>query len=261
MSSLANKVALITGGSAGLGAATARALAALQMRVVINYSSNEKRAQKTLDELHQISSGHSGTNPPDKSKKQHILLKADVSSRTEIDKLVDVAVSEMGQVDVVFSNHGWTKATTFGDLSDNIVDEDWDKCFNMNVKSHLYLMEASRKHLEKTVGTFIMTSTVAGVIPAGSSLAYAVTKAAQIHLMKCLAVIASPKIRVNCVSPGMMITDWSLSFPEARREATRKSTKLCRLATVEDVAQQVCCFAMSQSVTGANAIIDAGSSL
>lgn len=122
-------------------------------------------------------------------------------------------------------------------------------------------MEAAKKHLDESSGTFITTSSVAGVGAMGSSLAYAVTKAAQIHLVKCLAVIASPNIRVNCVSPGMMITDWSMSFPESKREATRKKTKLGRLATIEDVAQQVCCFAMSQSVTGMNAVIDSGATL
>jgi len=167
----------------------------------------------------------------------------------------------MGRLDVVFSNAGWTRLQNFMNLDENVNDEDWDRCFNMNVKCHLYLMHAAKKHLDAAKGTFITTSSVAGVFPAGSSLAYAVTKAAQIHLVKCLAVIAAPNIRVNCVSPGMMLTDWGLSFPEAKRNATIAKTKLKRLAEVEDVAQQVCTFVRSQSVTGANAIIDAGSSL
>jgi NAD(P)-dependent dehydrogenase (short-subunit alcohol dehydrogenase family) len=125
-----------------------------------------------------------------------------------------------------------------------------------------------------------------------------VTKSAQIHLVKCLAVIASPEIRVNSVSPGMLLTvrttsgyaesgsfltalqEWGLSFSQEKRDATIRSTKLGRLATVgvsrslsryswhtetrfspQDVAQQVCCFVQSPSVTGANEILDAGSTL
>lgn len=102
---------------------------------------------------------------------------------------------------------------------------------------------------------------MAGVKPSGSSLPYAVTKAAQIHLVKGLAVILAPKIRVNCVSPGMMLTEWGMRFPESKREAATNNTKLKRLATVEDVADQVRTLALSRSVTGQNLSIDGGSSL
>ncbi|OCL10294.1 NAD(P)-binding protein, partial [Glonium stellatum] len=90
---------------------------------------------------------------------------------------------------------------------------------------------------------------------------YAVTKAAQIHLMKSLAVICAPKIRVNSVSPGMMLTEWGMRFPESKREAAINNTKLKRLATVEDVADQVRTLALSRSATGQNLCIDGGSSI
>jgi NAD(P)-dependent dehydrogenase (short-subunit alcohol dehydrogenase family) len=90
---------------------------------------------------------------------------------------------------------------------------------------------------------------------------YAVTKAAQIHLVKSLAVILAPKIRVNCVSPGMLLTEWGLKFPEAKRNAAINNTKLKRLATVEDVADQVRVLALSRSSTGQNISIDGGSSV
>lgn len=102
-----------------------------------------------------------------------------------------------------------------------------------NVKSHLWLMHAAKAHLEETEGAFISTASIAGVKPSGSSLPYAVTKAAQIHLAKSLAVICSPKVRVNSVSPGLLLTEWGMKFPEAKREAAREATKLKRLATVE----------------------------
>ena len=165
--SLANSVALITAGSAGLGAATARAFAALQMRVVINYSTNSERADAVLNDLYRISGASAR---PEKREKQFIAIKADVSSRSEITRLVESTVAEMGRLDVVFSNHGWTRMTNFNDLSENVVDEDWDRCFNMNVKSHLYLMEAAKKYLDDAKGSFITTSSMAGVGPVGSSL-------------------------------------------------------------------------------------------
>jgi NAD(P)-dependent dehydrogenase (short-subunit alcohol dehydrogenase family) len=71
------------------------------------------------------------------------------------------------------------------------------------------------------------------VKPSGSSLPYSVTKAALIHLTKALATICAPKIKVNAVSPGLILTDWGMQFSEEKREAARMGTKTKKLATVE----------------------------
>lgn len=114
-----------------------------------------------------------------------------------------------------------------------MIDEDWDKCFLYNVKAHLWLLHAAKAELEKSEGSFVTTASIAGVKPSGSSLPYSVTKAAAIHLSKALAAICSPKIRVNAVSPGLLLTEWGMKFPEEKREAAKEATKLKRLATVE----------------------------
>jgi NAD(P)-dependent dehydrogenase (short-subunit alcohol dehydrogenase family) len=165
--SLANSVALITAGSAGLGAATARAFAAMQMRVLINYSANSERANTLVKELSDISLA-SGINDID--EKRFIAIKADVSSRSDVARLVKTTVTEMGRLDVVFSNAGWTRLTDFNDLDANVDGEDWDRCFNMNVKSHLFLMHAAKEYLQASKGSFITTLSVAGVRLMGSSL-------------------------------------------------------------------------------------------
>ncbi|KFZ19747.1 hypothetical protein V501_00517 [Pseudogymnoascus sp. VKM F-4519 (FW-2642)] len=249
-------VVLITGGSAGLGAATARVFAKAGMRVIINYSTNESRANTLIEQLHQIS-------PLSKTKKcqNFVSVRADLSKKSDIEHLVTESVSQMGKLDAVFSNGGWTSIQDFNDLDDNVDEEMWDKCWNMNVKSHLWLMHAAKKYLDESEGVFITTASLAGVRPSGSSLAYSVTKAAQIHLAKSLAVICSPRIRVNSVSPGILLTDWGLKFPQERLDSAMAKTQLKRFATVEDVAEQVLCFVRSRSVTGANAVIDAGWSL
>jgi len=108
-----------------------------------------------------------------------------------------------------------------------------DRCFLYNVKSHLFLLHAAKPHLEASEGAFVTTASIAGVKPSGSSLPYSVTKAAAIHLSKALAVICSPKIRVNSVSPGLLMTEWGLQFPEEKIEAARKATRLNRFASVE----------------------------
>lgn len=167
----------------------------------------------------------------------------------------------MGRLDLVVSNAGWTRMTNFLSMDEAAVDSDWDQCFIMNVKTHLWLAHAAKEALAENEGAFITTASVAGVKPSGSSLAYSVTKAAQIHLVKGLAVILAPKIRVNSVSPGMLLTEWGLKFPVAKREKAIENTKLKRLATVEDVADQIRVLALSKSMTGQNICIDGGSSI
>ncbi|KAF2878126.1 oxidoreductase ucpA [Massariosphaeria phaeospora] len=249
------KVALITASSAGLGAQIARVFAP-DFRIVINYASNHSRAQQLLDELSSIPCTHSSPSTP-----RFHLLQADVSSKPSVETLVTATLQTMGRLDVVVSNAGWTRMTDFHDIEQGVVDDDWDRCFTMNVKTHLWLAYAAKDALAASDGTFISTASVAGVKPSGSSLAYSVTKAAQIHLVKGLAVILAPQIRVNCVSPGLMLTEWGMQFPEAKRENAKNNTKLKRLATVEDVAEQVRTLALSRSATGQNLCIDGGSSL
>jgi len=275
------KVALITASSAGLGAQVARVLAPdfrvvstipsvhthrhslhlvsssqLTLPKVINYSTNQSRAQSLITELSSIPTTHPSPTAP-----RFHLLQADVSSKSSVESLVQETIKTMGRLDVVVSNAGWTRMTNFLDINEGVNEDDWDKCFVMNVKTHLWLAYAAKDALSETEGTFITTASVAGVKPSGSSLPYAVTKAAQIHLAKGLAVILAPRIRVNSVSPGMMLTEWGLKFPESKRQKAIDNTKLKRLATVEDVADQIRTLVLSRSVTGQNLCIDGGSSI
>lgn len=225
------------------------------MQQVINYSANSERAQALVKELSSIPGSSSQFSP------RFYLVQGDMSSKPAVQGLVKETIDIMGRLDVVVSNAGWTRMTTFTDIEQQVDDDDWDKCFTMNVKTHLWLAYAAKDALAETEGAFISTASVAGVKPSGSSVPYAVTKAAQIHLMKSLAVILAPKIRVNSVSPGMLLTEWGLRFPEAKRKAAIENTKLKRLAVVEDVADQVRTMALSRSITGQNISIDGGSSL
>jgi NAD(P)-dependent dehydrogenase (short-subunit alcohol dehydrogenase family) len=139
----------------------------------------------------------------------------------------------MGRLDIVISNHGWTRLTNFLDFSEGTLESDWDKCFTYNVKSHLWLMEAAKSHLDESEGAFVSTASLAGVKPSGSSLPYSVTKAAQIHLVKGLAKICGPRIRVNCISPGLLLTEWGMQFSEEARNKATEATILKRVPSVE----------------------------
>jgi NAD(P)-dependent dehydrogenase (short-subunit alcohol dehydrogenase family) len=227
------KVALITGASRGVGAAVARALAAQgDTRVVVNYHSNASAANQLVDELHKmrpaISNGGSGDSKP-----WFIAIRADTSNREQMTSLVQQTINQMGRLDIVVSNVGWTRMTDFMNLDDADDEADWDRCFDVNVKSHFRLFRACQPHLEQSEGVFIATASVAGVKPSGSSLVcyfhdckrrsvltgekpYAVTKAALIHLVKSLAIIAGPKIRVNSVAPGVLMTVSSTNIRNER---------------------------------------------
>ncbi|TKA30422.1 hypothetical protein B0A50_02649 [Salinomyces thailandicus] len=221
------KVALITAGTAGLGAQIARVLAP-DFRIVINYANNQARATSLLDELHGIPRIRSAAQSP-----RFDAIQADVGDRSAIQRLVQETVAKFGRLDVVVSNAGWTRVTNFNVLDEGMIDEDWDKCFLYNVKSHLWLMHAAKEELERREGAF-------------PSICH---------------VICSPKIRVNSVSPGLLLTDWGMSFGPAKIEAATNATKLKRLATVEDVADQVRVLATTKSMTGQNLVVDSGLTL
>ncbi len=234
MASTARKVALVTAGSAGLGAAIARVLALeLGMSVTINYHSNADRATALVKELQDT---WASRNVSDAAPPVFHAIRADISKKSEIIRLVDeTTAASGGRLDTVISNVGWTKIRNFSDLEDGVDEDDWDRCFDSNVKAHLWLFHASKKWLEESnardegSAVFVSTASIAGCKPSGSSLVrdknggivrsrvcvassnkhdqpYAVTKAAQIHLIKSLAVISAPSIRVNCVSPGILLT-------------------------------------------------------
>ncbi|KAM3065717.1 hypothetical protein ACMFMG_011420 [Clarireedia jacksonii] len=260
MAAAATKVALITAGSNGLGAVIAKVLASeANMSVVINFHSDAGRAEALVQDLKKVATVKDETAqslPP-----RFAAIKADMSKRDDISQLVKDTIDQMGRLDVVVSNAGWTRMTDFLNLQHADDEADWDRCFGMNVKSHFFLFQECKSHLEKAGGAFIATASVAGVIPSGSSLPYSVTKSALIHLVRSLALIAAPKIRVNSVSPGVLLTNWGRQFPQERLNLVQEKNALKRFATVEDVAQQVKLFALSKSVTGTNAVIDAGFSL
>ncbi len=166
------RVALVTASSAGLGAAIAEHLVS-DMRVVINYFSTPDRANGVLARLYSITAAnHAVAQDPDTSEStpRFFAIRADLGERSEIQRLVSETIKVMGRLDLVVSNCGWTRIRNFAVLEDNVDEEDWDRCFNINVKSHLYLFHAAKEHLNATAGSFTTVASVAGVKPSGSSL-------------------------------------------------------------------------------------------
>ncbi|EXJ81682.1 hypothetical protein A1O1_07747 [Capronia coronata CBS 617.96] len=144
-------------------------------------------------------------------------------------RLVKETVQQLGGLDIIINNVGWTRFANFGDINDLTHDE-WNKCWSINVMSQLVLMQEAAPifNANPEGGVFIISSSVAGKSCSGSSMGYSVTKAAGLHLMKCLASTQGPKIRINAVLPGLLLTEWGLRYGEERIEATKNRAALKR---------------------------------
>lgn len=245
--SLRGRNVLITGGSRGLGALVAEKFAAEGSNVAMNYNSNKAAADNVASEI------------SSKYGVKTIVIQGDAGSKTDCVNAVKTTIEQFGGLDVIVSNAGWTKITNFADL-DAMDDEDWDKCWNMNVKSSLYLFKAALPTFNANPdgGAFIITASIAGVSATGSSLPYAVSKAALIHLMKCLAQTQGSRVRINAVLPGLLLTEWGQQFPKDKIEAWTDKTALKRVPEVEDTADMYVTIAKNSSMTGQSITIDSG---
>lgn len=183
----ADPVILVTAGSAGLGAATAKLFATKGYRVVINYSTNTKRAETLIKDLNSQNGG----------AVNNIAIQADLTSQKDVRRLVQEAYTAMGRIDVIFSNGGWTRFTNTTSIDDNVVDEDWNHAFTMNVKSHLWLLQAAKSYLDETEGAFITTSSLAGVYGMGSSLVGSAAVALEDWCNNCLIRPMLPQKPLN----------------------------------------------------------------
>ncbi|KAF1810954.1 NAD(P)-binding protein [Eremomyces bilateralis CBS 781.70] len=242
---------LITGGSRGLGAIIALKFAAEGCNVCINYVSNKEAAE--------------GVQKGIQSKYSDIktsIIQGDCGDPSACAACVEHTVSTFGGIDIIIGNAGWTKISDWTDL-DSLSFDDWDKCWNVNVKGKLALMKAAKPHFNANPdgGSFIITSSIAGIKASGSSMAYSVTKTAQMHLMLCLAKTQGPKIRVNAVCPGLLLTDWGMRFGEERLKAVKSHAVLKSETDLDECAECFVDIAKKKTMTGRSIVIDAGASI
>lgn len=110
---------------------------------------------------------------------------------------------------LINSLKGWTRFSSIPDLNSTLTS-DWDTCFAVNVKAQQYLLRTALPTFNSNGegGVFLVTSSIAGIGTSGSSLPYCVTKAAQLQWMRCMAAAQGPKVRVNAVLPGLLLTEW-----------------------------------------------------
>ncbi|MFJ4524578.1 SDR family NAD(P)-dependent oxidoreductase [Streptomyces sp. NPDC088810] len=237
-------VALVTGSSSGIGAAVARRMAAEGMAVVVNAVRSAEAGQELAASL------------PDAR-----FVRADVSDETEARQLVEQVVAEYGRLDLLVNNAGVTQPIPHADL-DAVTGDVWRRILGLNVVGTWQTTVAAVPWLRRSPGGghVVNISSVAGTRPAGSSIPYAVSKAAVDHMTRLLAGALGPDIRVNAVAPGLIDTPWTQGFTEirARVEAT---TPLRRVGTPEDVAEAVAGLQRAAYTTGEVVLVDGGAHL
>ena len=247
MGKLEGKVALVTGGGTGIGRATALAFAREGIDVAVNYSRSKAEAEATAAEIEGLG-------------RKALAVCADVSDDAAVRQMVDGVASELGRLDILFNNAGWTKFVPLDDL-EGLNDDAWDRCFDVNAKGTFYCSRAAVPKMKANgAGQIVNTASIAGLIGRGSSMAYAASKAAVISLTKSLAIVLAPEIRVNAISPGVVDTRWMVGM-ESFMEANVQATPLKKGAQPEDVAEVVMGVVRSDMMTGQNLVVDGGRTL
>ncbi len=244
---LQGKIALVTGGATGLGRAITLLLAREGAAVAVNYSSSEAEAQETARQAA-------------KAGVKAVAVKADVSRDAGARSLVDGVARELGGLDILVNNAGWTSPVPHQEL-DSLTDEIWDRVMAVNVRGAFYCVRAAVPHMERRGGGVVINITsVAAMTGAGSSMAYAASKAALGTLTLSLArALAPKKIRVNAVAPGVMATGFGGGFiSDEMLRSVATSNAIGRPAAIDEGAQAVLHLVTNGSMTGHTTVVDGG---
>ncbi|MFD0617184.1 SDR family NAD(P)-dependent oxidoreductase [Paenibacillus sp. GCM10027629] len=244
---LQNKVVLVTGGGTGVGRATSILLARKGAIVAVNYSRSEAEALATV----QVIRDNQG---------QAIAVKADVSNEQEVQQMIANIVHKYGNVNYLVNNASITAQLPMSDL-DAVTDETWDRLLAVNVKGMFYTVRAVAPYMKKNgEGAIVNLGSVAGTTGLGSSLPYAVSKAAVHGLTKSLAHALAPDIRVNAIAPGAVDTRWWAGH-EAKMHQLAGSILLQRISTPEDIAESIVSMLLQKSLTGQIITVDNGQTM
>ena len=246
-----SRVAIITGAASGIGAETARQLAAKGWRVVVNYRSSRDMAEAVVAEC--IALGGAA-----------IAVQADVAEDAACKSLVQATLDKYGRIDALMNNAGETKVAPAADL-DALSGDDFMRLYRNNVVSVYQMTRAAAAALKAGGhGSVVNIGSRAAVTGGGTSTAYAATKAAVHTLTKSLARVLGPEIRVNCVAPGYVDTNWHVRGRGAEHAERAKAGMIAKAAlkkvvTAADMAE-MCVLLLSSAgaMTGEVVFMDSG---
>lgn len=241
---LAGRTALITGAAKRLGAATARALHAEGMNLLLHYNKSEAEAQALATELNRAR--------PDSAA----IAQADLANTQGLESLVKAALQWNG-LDVLINNASSFRPTPIGQIG----EDDWDDLMGSNLKAPLFLAQAAAPHLKKNQGCIVNMIDIHAYRPLREHTVYCAAKAALVMLTLSLAKELGPEVRVNGVAPGPVL------WPEAPMDAaTKKSileaTALKRKGSPEDISGAILYLVRdAEYVTGQILAVDGGRSI
>lgn len=240
---LAGKVAIVTGSSSGIGEETARRLSSLGAKVVVNSSTSVEAGEAVSASL------------PGES----MYVRADISDQAEGQALLDATIERFGQLDILVNNAGWTTVVPHEHL-DGLTDEIFDKTFQVNVYGTWWLTKAAIPLLRQSDdGNVVTITSIAGVRPVGSSMAYSMAKAALNQMTELLAKSYGP-IRFNAVAPGLVATPWTETW-DAMHASVAATSPIPRSATPDDCAEAVLALVRNRYTSGLIFVVDGGLTL
>ena len=242
---LKEKVAIVTGGTKGIGKAICLLFAEEGARVVANFSKDVAAAEGLMKEA--------------KSKGLHIgLFKADVTQFDQVKEMVEETFAQYGRIDILVNNVGLIRDNFLMLMS----DDDWDSLIKGNLNSLFYCCKTViRKMIPERKGKIINISSISGILGTSGQVNYATTKGGMISFTKSLARELGPfNIHVNAVAPGLIESEMVSKMPKEKVEAIIKSSSLGRIGKPEEVARVVLFLASEQSdyITGQTIVVDGG---
>ena len=249
-----NPVAIVTGGSRGVGAATAKILSDNGWNVVITCSSS-------MDQAKIISTECSS------DKTEVLAMQADVSNNKDCIFTVNTAIKKWGRLDALVNNAGTTKFAWDHSNLEGIDANDFQDIYSVNVIGPFQMVKASKEHLLKSDRPSVVNvSSIAGIKGVGSSIAYAASKGALNSMTLSMARNLGP-IRVNAVCPGFIQGEWLKKgmgdkFYEAAKNHLENSVPLKKTSSPDSIAEVIYnLIAKSELVTGQLVTVDGGASL
>ena len=240
MSEFSGKVAIVTGSSSGIGEAIALRLGELGANVVVNSANSVEAGKAVAAEI--------GANA--------MYVQADISDKDAGQHLLDETIKRFGKLDILINNAGWTSLVAHHDL-EALTDEIFQKTLAVNVWGTWALTKAAMPLLKKSDdGNVVTITSIAGVRPVGSSIAYSMSKAALNHKTLLLAKSCGP-VRVNAVAPGLVETPWTMNWQD-QHAGVKAMAPLGRSATPEDCVEATLGLLRTKYATGQVFVVDGG---